>query len=251
MKAESYKIIGILCACSTLSLQGTVLVRGNATPPPFIIPPISTAGITFNQQIFSEVFDRATGTFYVGLAAGAVDYAVSSVSRQPLVTIPPKFTPLGNGSSIVSNQNINFLALATSTGNTLPTIVGNTGNGFVFAIPNPALTAQGAQYPIIQNSPALRDASGVPGSNGATVTSIAGLAANQNFIFAAVPPAGGSFGQDNSGIAVVRIINSTGCPPVPSSLIQTAAVAGDPGIKAQKVDPTVAVVKTAASPTNP
>jgi len=183
-------------------------------------------------EIYSKAFDRATGTLYIGYNGG-----IDSIPRYDGRSASPESSPVVSAALTKTE----FLTLATKTGsqnpllpyvlqlqNTNPkeAIVVNATNkdgeiNYTFIPPYPT--------PFV---PALLDASGGVNVDGQPTEGIVGLAASENFIFAAVRPNAGDFGGLNSGIAVVEIDKNN------QTLVQTAAVANDTGIKAQKVDTT-------------
>lgn len=214
-------------------LHGTILVRGNGTAPQ-----------TFTQPVASKVLDPATGTLYVGLAASGGNFALSKIVRTYSSPSPaPQAVAIGSN---VTGANIYTLALATFQGNTTPLLVGarTISPALVFAQTN-----TGTQF--VQSS-TLLDASGTTDTNGQSTSGVQIVSANNFFIFAAVAPNQNVFGQINSGVAVVRINRTTfGNLPVLTNLTQTAAVAGDMGIKAKKIDPTIPEVQTATTTNEP
>ncbi len=248
MDGKKLRSIGIFAASFLLShsLSATVLVSGNSTAT------TGASALTFNVPVLAKVFDRANGTLYVGLSAGTSTFptnafAISKVGRPTIFTVPPQFKGIATN-SIVSNLGVFTLALATSLGVPTPFVVGATSNSNrVFAISTDGLQAQ--------NSAVLLDAGGAVNSDGNPSSGIVptrnAVAANQTFIFAAVKPNGGSFGSANGGIAVVRINLATACCTVLDSLKQTAAMPGDMGIKARRLDPTTPEVQTATTVTAP
>ncbi len=229
---KALQIILFLVLFHVNSIYPTTIVQGNAT----------VGSNTFAQIVGPTVFNPATGTFYIGLAAtGGTTYSLSKVIRNN-GSQPPKFTDIASSTTTpaLNNAAIEFLTLAMSEGDTDPNIAGvilNTGldQTMVFASNNDGSTAT--------ESAVLLDAANGSGVNGNTTAGIVQIAAHENFIFAGVRPNGGTFGTANSGIAVVDI-NQTDL-----TLTQAAAVSGDTGIKAKKLDPTVAEVRISADPT--
>src|SRR5579871_1467713 len=198
--------------------HSTTFIRGNG----------SSMGETFSTAVSAEVFDRASGTLYVGLVAATDSFAISKIGR--FSQSWPQFTGISASSGIVAE----CLALIQSQGTPATVIAGvqPSTTTQVFAVP---LNSASTTSP----SATLLDASGAINTSGATTSGIVSLAANNKFIFASVGPNGGTFGEDGSGVAVVSLVyNTTSGIPQLASLVQTAAVAGDMGIKAQKVDPT-------------
>jgi hypothetical protein len=201
----------------------------------------TTVGI-FPQTVSAKVFDRATGNFYVGLASGAGANTISKANRpdygavssfQGISTAEPTFNDVAG---------INFLTLATSTGNL------NANLGAVIQPNNgnepQAVVCLSNNGKVTGISGDLLDASQLPNQNGLPTSGIVGLAANQYFLFPAIKPCGGDFGANcNGGIASVAIDQST------LALTQVPAIPGDGGIKAQELDPTTPAVYINNSPT--
>lgn len=186
---------------------------------------------TFTRQVLSKVFDPYLGILYFGLASGAATFNISA-ARRNIKTSPWKAIPLATTTER-SGKPVGALALAAADGQPALTIAGTgilgaeaTDSIYVFAISNDGTKEV--------HSATLLDASGLINENGQPVRSILALAANQFFIFAFVRPNG--LGDEDTGVAVVRINYDQGCPKKLSSLVQTAAVAGDAGIKAKKLD---------------
>lgn len=210
-------IMGLI---SCMPSSATIFVQGNSTSP-----------LTFTSAVAAKTFDPATGTLYLGLASGAADFAVSKITRPIATTVTtPIFTGIGSN-TILTNNGIAALTLATSQGNTNPFIVGNLDNAG-YTNPNTLFAMNNTGSVVIQTTATILDAAGA--SSSGTVA----IAASQNFIFASVAPDGGTFGQDNSGIAVVRLDATTTTPSAPSQLVQTAAVPGSSTVQAQRFDPT-------------
>lgn len=208
--------------CSTGN--ATVLVTGGGGTAPFTFAETTT--------VRAKVFDRATGTLYLGVAA-----TTASVYKalRPFGDVAPLLTAIETDPGL-GGSRVDFLALATSEGNINPkvacvssdTTLGDTKYVSLLYVKSDKSNA-------LVQSPLLLDASGGVGTDGAEVSGIVGLAANVDTIFAAVQPASGSFGDPDGGIAVVCIYQD-GDTVV---LSQAAAVAGDSGIKAQLFDNTI------------
>ncbi len=201
-------------------IESTTFIRGNG----------SALGETFSTAVSAEVFDRASGTLYVGLLSATDSFAISKIGR--FSQSWPQFSGISAASGIVAE----CLALIQTQGKPATVIAGVQPSTVtqVFAVP---LNSASTTSPSVTLFDA--DATNTLNAPGATTSGIISLAANSKFIFASVGPNGGTFGQDGSGVAVVSLVyNTTGGIPQLASLVQTAAVAGDMGIKAQKVDPT-------------
>jgi hypothetical protein len=229
---KSRVIRAIACALflitSHQSIHATILVEGNAT----------TTTATFLTSVLAKVYDHPTATLIV--STGAISntsnsYAIATVngafggnipSFDPIAPIPP---------STAETAWPTMLTLATSYGNTSPNI------GFVLSSTSPATATTPSQIVNIVSlsgatsaqSTALFDAStaGTINANGLATSAVTNIAANANFIFAAVGPNSTatpppSFGTSGSGIAVVSIT------PTTLTLTQVPAIPGDGGIKA-------------------
>lgn len=215
---------------------GTTLVTSSSSSSPY----------TFSQSVTAKVLDRATGTFYAGLAAGAGDFSVAKATR-PISGTPPTFSAIGSASTI-TNLGIEFLTMATSRGNLSGSLAlvlkGST------AFRQTKVTALSTDGSVTTTSSTLIDAGGAIDQNGLSTFGIVGLAANESFMFAAVRPSsltspatGTNFGNPDSGIAVVAIAPST------LALEQTAAQPGDTGIKAALFDPTCSFISIQSAST--
>ena len=230
-----------MCLATFISssfLQGTQLVTGNGTSP-----------LSVNQPITAQVFDKTTGTFYIGLASNGETFALAKATRAINDTAPTLSGIASN--SLLNNEPIEFLSLTSPDANDarfLAVVTQENSTPFEQTIVILSDT-DGTQ---VTASSSLNDASGAIGENGETTTGIVALAASDSFIFAAVRPAGigspgmsNDFGQIESGIAVIKR------RPTNNSLVQTAAQSGtgDFGIKAQQLDPTSASVRINADPT--
>ncbi len=201
-------------------LHTTVLVKGNATQPQ-----------TFTQPVNAKVFDRATGTFYVGLKAGAGTSAISKVPRSNFAELP-QFKAIATD-SLLNGKEIEQLTLATSEGNRSPNLalVAKDASDFLFTQTAVIISSNDGKN--VQQSPTLKAANPTANMDGENTNGIVSMAANNAFIFVAVRPSDASFGDENSGIALVSINQDT------LALAQVPAVAGDTGIKAQQLDATI------------
>ena len=187
MNIKSLCLLSVLI--STVPTYATQTARGNGFLPD-----------TFATPVQAAVFDRPTGTFFVGLAGGSAEFALARIGRtsdnhQPLfLGIAPE------ESTVVYDADIAFLALTTNEGNLKPLLAGNvrelktvflaSNNGAPFSRTSDTRSVESAE---------LLDAGGI------ITSGIIDVAANNDFIFAPVGPDGGVFGEDTSGIAVVHI----------------------------------------------
>lgn len=182
----------------------------------------------FAHPIQASVFDRTNGTFYVGLDAGAGRYGLSALYRS--YGNSGQFVPIGNG-PLALNDAVEFMTLATSIGNPNPNIgVVTAGSGIPLSAKSVVVTNKKGQN--TQFSEPLNDASGSLNNNGLTTNGIVGLGANQYYLFPALKPCGGNFGDCNGGIASVSINQSN------LALTQVPANPSDNGLKAKKLDST-------------
>ena len=219
-----------------LPVQATVII-------PIKNPSASSSNLlSFPVPIQAKAFDRANGTFFVGLAPGGGNLALSAA------TISFGDNSIFNGIALDvpfnQNRGIEFLTLATFTGDNNPILVA--------VLENPS-GLQSAQAIAISNSTGtktsdelsrINDASGAVNIDGLPTSGIVGLAASQFFAFPAVKPCGGNFGSDcNGGIASIAINKTT------YSVTQVPAESGDGGIKAALFDPTIPQVLINNSPT--
>jgi hypothetical protein len=235
LKGEAIMKKQIICSMLALItsqvIDATQLIQGNVKPV------VAESGecptnvtTTFDVSINTTTYDRANGIFWVGLdgvrTSGAyTEYCVSSFQRTVDSSQIPVFQPRAANTE-VAGQIISMLTMATNTGDTQSQVAGVvTNQDYVFL-----LTLQNK----FTKSDPLNLYDSTLNQDGDEANAINGLAANSCFIFAAVSPGGvihpGTFGDDNSGIAVVAIDSET------NALTQTAAVPGDMGIKAQELD---------------
>jgi len=238
----------ILSLFYSTPILSTVLATSNLITTP--------TNITFPTPVYSKVYDRATGIFYVGLVSNEATVSPAAVTinkaSRPVANNTPTFVDIG-----ADNNTIEFLSLAASFG--LPaialpyvdmatTVDPDTGletpaplTATLLSILNPVGTVNNVSTPLL-------DASGATGVNGQVTSGIVGLASSVSFAFVAVSPTDmEAFGTINSGIAVVAISN-----PLTLALTQVPAAPGDAGIKAQRLDPTTPAVNLpSSSPNNP
>ncbi len=214
------KLVILVLLFSTPLLRATFIVPIQGYP--------AGSNQEFAQPIQATVFDRTNGTFYVGLGAGAGKYGLSALTRA--YGNSGRFVGIGT-SSLARNDAVEFLTLATFRGNPNPNLgVVTSPNGVpLSAVVVIATTKDGKK---VTRSNELNDASGASNANGTRTSGIVGLAANQFYMFPAVKPCGGNFGDCNGGIASVSINQSN------LSLTQVPANTTDNGIKAKKLDPT-------------
>ena len=210
------------------------------TPLSGTVQVLTANGGTFSQPVTAKAYDRATGNFYIGLAAGGGTNAVS-VAGRPDYGSSSVFVPLAQNN--LNGHGIRFLTLATSIGNLTP-ILGVVVQPASSSIADNAMNALSTDGKTLMPSQPLRDATGALGQNGAITSGIVGLAANKSFMFPAVRPCNGAFGANcNGGIASVAINQST------LALTQVPANAADGGVKAQTLDSTTPAVYIDQSPT--
>lgn len=237
---KSRVIRAIACAlfliASHLSMHATILVEGNAT----------TTTATFASPVLAKVYDHPTASFIVSTQAisTANPYAIATVNSTFGANIP-SFTPIAP--SFAETLNPIALTLATRYGSTSPNIAftlsttaaGYTqGTGVNIVSLSGATSAQSSS--VSTTTSGLLDASTATPSMinfpGVATTGVTNIAANANFIFAAVRPNLGesstTFGTSGSGIAMVSITPNT------LALTQVPAIPGDGGIKAAPFDGT-------------
>lgn len=181
------KVLYTIILSTSLSLQATVIVRGNSDQSPF----------GFTSTVTTKAFDHKTGSLIVGLDTGGDDFALSRAPR-PTFHSQPRFIPLASGD--VSNQSIEFLTLSFSdNAATLATFVGKSDQPFssntISALPVLGGTST--------TSAALLDV------QEQQTAGIVNIAASNNSIVAAVRPADGNFGAANGGIALLAINRKT------------------------------------------
>lgn len=197
----------------------TQLIQGNVTPIVSENGCATNVTTTFDVTINTATYDKATGAFWVGLARGGNTYAISSFQRIIDSGEVPRFQAHAT-SSTLNNKSIASLAVIPNYNNNGSGIAGTTTSGDIIFL-------LGQQDNATTNDE-IRLFSAVSGQNGSTGGTLESVIANNSFIFA--PIANGTYGDPESGIAVVAINQTNG------TLTQTAAVPGDTGIKAQQLD---------------
>ena len=231
--------IALLMLCN--QSYATELIQGNAplsTGCP--TPPVQT----FTVGVMSMTFDIANGIVYVGLQDGGDTYAVSSFQRSFDSNQVLHFTPRALlATDGVQGGSVPFLAMATAPGDTCSRVAGVSGNTpnrvFILDITNNVHFSMSGITGDTDNL--LKLYTSTLNQPGADAGAINGLAANRCFIFAAVSD--GTWGDENSGIAVVSIDQCS------LELYQTAAVPGDKGIKAAELDSNSLQLKIGGSST--
>lgn len=215
-------LINSYCMATQLILGNVSPTNTSATTCP--VP----AATTFNQSVQAATYDEPNGIWYVGLASEAGTYAVSSFQRTLGSNQNPQFKPRAIAGNL-SNDSITFLAMATATGDSCSRVAGVSATQgsrvFILDITNKV------EFSGVDGNQNLLLYELTPNVDGSPSSDIVGLEANRCFIFAAVTD--GTFGDNNSGVAVVNIDQCT------LALNQTAAVPGDRGIKAAQLDNTL------------
>jgi hypothetical protein len=231
-------LVGILSSHTAVATQ---LVSGYASAP-----------LTFDADITSKVYDRASASLYVGLGTRPTDnltYLLSKATR-PIGAEFPKFTGIASQDLQDAIDHIQLLTLATYQGNPYPDLACtafSTGDASQQDKRIFVTTWDGASFGV---TPAeLKDADAQITSSIATIAGMLYCCTTHGYIFAAVSPAETSvghpisFGLPGSGIAVICLQNNT-------SLYQTAADAADPAIiKAKKFDQTISEIEINTAPT--
>src|ERR1700735_3972010 len=167
---HSFLVIFVLL--SSCFIQATTLIKGDGTSP-----------YSFDETITAQVFDYATGTFFIGLTGGGNTFSLSSFTRTQPTSIPT-FTGIAT-STTISSQPIELLALATTQGNLSPNLAFTIFNATPLTQTEVSLTNN--RGTILTQSAVLNDASGFTASDG-----IVALAGNSAFIYAAVRPSNGN-----------------------------------------------------------
>lgn len=238
------QLLSLFVLTTCLPGYATQLVQGNAPTTTAANGCPSPAVTTFQESIQTSTYDKANGIFYVGLASGASNYAVSSFQRTLGSDQYPRFTPRATQTTNgINNGSITHLAMASADGDTCSRVVG------VDASLDPAaqifildITNKVQFNSSIDGSSALKLYTPTLNANGSDATNIVSLAANRCFAFAGVTD--GTFGDTNSGVAVVAIDQCS------LALGQTAAVPGDAGIKAQQLNNASPVLQLGSSTIN-
>lgn len=222
------------------ALYATTLLRGNNAQSPLSSNSAYTT-LSFSQRVTAKAFDHTSGTLFLGLAN---DGPTSSQDTSNLKIAPGAYTitktarPAGTSSlqatpfapSNLQNKQVDFLAISTFPENTEPNLVvaeAPTGD-----ISNNETVVDIISFngKITQESPPLLGYTAVFGAPGQPVSGVLNIAANRDTVFVIT----GSETKDDTqvkDIAVLSIANQT------LQLEQQAAVATDPGVKAQQLHP--------------
>lgn len=185
-----------------------------------------TGPLSFVEPITTQSYDRAAGVWYIGSATGAGNFTIAKAKRT--FNLDPTFSPIGSSLSFV-DKFIEFLTIAAQRGEpaTILIIVPlNTGlftQTQVFAINTTGSTEEVSEE--------INDAAS------SVTEGIVAIAAKQDFVFTAVRPSLGDFGDSNSGIALVNINTST------LALNTLDATTGNFGNKAQELTAASTVLK--------
>lgn len=229
-----YLLIALIQCNANLATQ---LIQGDVKPTVAETGCPTNVTTSFNHPVNATAYDRANGIFWVGLTQGILDfeaneYAVSSFQRTLDSSQIPRFKPHApTTEGILNNQRVALLTLATGAGDTCSKVAGVKESPLA-----PMLNGEKKVFLVTlqdkaSESATLNDFNPTLNEKGDTTSGIRAIAANRCFIFAAVTPNDSAiFGDENSGIAVVAIDQTT------LALNQTAAVPGDSGIKAQQLD---------------
>jgi len=209
-KKCSILLIGILCTCTT---QGVVQK-------------------TLSADVRCEAFDSTAGTWYLGLEEGGGDSAISCVFRFNGVGKPP-VAGIATDTSL-SDETIEFLSLAKAWNKPtqhIAVVKQSHGNSFEQTEAN-LVTRNGRT---VTTSTAPDGNTSLNDANESTTAGIVGLAASSSYVFAAVRPNSGDFGDTNSGIALMTIDTTS------NALTIKDATARPDGNKAQQFDATGAL----------
>ena len=200
---------------------------------------ITIPGISFT--ITAKTYDRATGTFYVGLNGNASALTLNQATRG----VAPSFSGIG-----AEDNPIELLTLATNNiGIPAAALIYVTQNMMMDfsqdTLNSVSINTSNTQTGMVQ----LVDALGI----NQDTSGIVGIASNASFAFAAVRPnpmqMNVNFGEIGSGIAIV------GINPINFQLTQAAAVASSSAVQAFPLDQTIPPVNlpstTSPGPANP
>jgi hypothetical protein len=187
-------LLHIVVLFYSFKIYPTIVVRGNDTNSPF----------GFTVPVNTSIFDCRTGTFYVGLQAGANNFAVSKGPRPNFNnTITFAGIAVDSDDVLLIDQAIEFLTLSLQKqAAALLGIVVQANDGLqsqtISVLPTDSRTD-----PL--RTVILNDA------NTAETAGIIRIAANEDHMLAIVRPQNGNFGADGGGIALVQTIlsNST------------------------------------------
>jgi len=217
MKRVSLSVI-VLLSCHYLCAG--IVVTGNDTAAPK----------AFKTEVSAQTYDRKTGAFYVGLASGDDVYTLSKAQRPTFSTTPSFSSVLAESSSLIT-ATIEFLKYSSqSSGLGVLTAVVK-GSGAFTANTVTSLFTDGIGQ---ETSDALNDASGTNATNG-----IVQIEVDTNNIYAAVSPDVGTFGDTDTGIALIGL----GTSGSTITLDIKNATTGNTGNKAAPLDKSSTVLK--------
>lgn len=215
-----HNILVIFAALIIGSASATTVITGDGNLP-----------FSFTVPVTAALLDKASGNFYVGLAAGGAYSLGYALRNAPFSS--PSFKPITSQTITLGASPVEMLALNTYYGNTNPNLA--------FVLQKNSSPTRQSVVKIINNSGSLAyqsasllDGSGALNQNGTVTSGIVDIASSAHYIFAAVRPGSAptNFGQPNSGIAVVGVNKKN------LALTQTAAQPFDTGIKAALLDAT-------------
>lgn len=208
----------VLLSCHYLSAG--VVVTGNDT----------TAPRAFKTPVTAQTYDRKTGAFYVGLSSGTDTYTLSQAPRPSFTTIP-SFSPVLADTSSLLSATIEFLKFSSqSSGFGVLTAVAQGTEAFSATTVTSLFTDGNGEV----TSDNLSDASGLVSTDG-----IVQIETDDNNIYAAVSPNGSSWGDTDSGIALIGL----GVNGSTITLDIKDATTGNAGNKAAPLDKSSTVLK--------
>ncbi|QQR54055.1 hypothetical protein IPH25_04360 [bacterium] len=169
-----------------ITTQPAVIIKGSAD---------QTSNYALPTKVTAKAFDQKTGSFVVGLQAGASEYAISIANAQS-----NEFLPLASESS-VNNNEIELLSLTPIDAQVNPFYISLTEQASTGPFQQSMVTVLNPVTKTAVQTVDINDASGSAKTGG-----ICGLASTTNGLFVAVKDTTNApFGNGNSGIAFIKI----------------------------------------------
>lgn len=181
----------------------------------------------FGQSISAKAFDPRTGTLYLGLEEDALFNALVSTTRTTTTNPIPHFSCVTT-STLVANQYIDYINLVTHQQPVfrcnhvnscalhqeelypLLAVVtrGRNNQGVLEQFTQTRILALSNNGKFVVQSVQLNSLTGVP------TQGIVGVSSNDMFVFAAIRPSEGDFGEIGGSITSLQLTMSANCPPL-------------------------------------
>lgn len=169
-----------------ITTQPAVIIKGSAD---------KASNYALPTKVTAKAFDQKTGSFVVGLQAGASEYAISIASAQS-----NEFLPLASGSSI-NNNEVELVSVTPIDAQINPFYISLSEQSSAGPFQQSIVTILNPVTKTAVQTIDINDASGSAKTGG-----ICGLASTTNGLFVAVKDSTNiTFGNGNSGIAFIKI----------------------------------------------